>query len=176
MTLLGYPLFVTAEQIIGLSLALLVMIVGLLGSVLPVLPGVPVVLAAAVGHKLYFGPDGASGWLLALLALLTIFALGLDYLATSVGARKLGASWRGMLGAVLGGLVGLFFSIPGILLGPFIGAFLLEWAGGYEYRQAMRAGAGATLGLLAGTVGKFAVCVVMITLFAANVLYLSLRS
>jgi uncharacterized protein len=167
---------VTAEQIIGLSLALLVMAVGLLGSVLPVLPGVPVVLGAAIAHKLYFGADGASGWLLVVLAFLTILALGLDYLATSVGARRLGASWRGMLGAVLGGLVGLFFSIPGILLGPFIGAFLLELAGGYEYRQAMRAGAGATLGLLAGALGKFAVCVVMITLFTANVLYHSLNS
>ena len=152
------------------------MAVGLLGSVLPVLPGVPVVLAAATGHKLYFGADGASWWLMALLVLLTVMALGLDYLATSVGARRLGASWRGMLGAVLGGLVGLFFSIPGILLGPFIGAFLLELAGGYEYRQALRAGAGATLGLLAGALGKFAVCVVMITLFAANVLYKSLNS
>ena len=110
------------------------------------------------------------------LAFLTILALGLDYLATSVGARKLSASWRGMLGAILGGLVGLFFSIPGILLGPFIGAFLLEMAGGYEYRLALRAGAGATLGLLAGAVGKFAVCIVMITLFAANVLYHSFNS
>jgi uncharacterized protein len=157
-------------------LALLVMAVGLLGSILPVLPGVPVVLAAAIGHKLYFGADGASWWLLALLALLTALALGLDYLATSVGARRMGASWRGMLGAILGGLVGLFFSIPGILLGPFIGAFLLELAGGYEYQRALRAGAGATLGLLAGALGKFAVCVVMITLFAANVLYHSLNS
>ena len=173
---LGYPQSVTAEQIIGLSLALVVMAVGLLGSILPVLPGVPVVLCAAIAHKLYFGADGASVWLLVLLAFLTVLALGLDYLATSVGARKLGASWRGMLGAVLGGLVGLFFSIPGILLGPFIGAFLLEMVGGYEYRRALRAGAGATLGLLAGAVGKFAVCIVMITLFAANVLYHSFNS
>jgi uncharacterized protein len=164
------------EQIIGLSLALLVMLVGLLGSVLPVLPGVPVVLGAALAHKLYFGAHGASGWVLLLLAFLTILALGLDYLATSVGARKLGASWRGMLGAILGGVVGLFFSIPGILLGPFIGAFLLELLGGYEFRRAVRAGAGATLGLLAGALGKFAVCVVMITLFTANILYHSLRS
>jgi len=167
---------VTAEQIIGLSLALLVMSVGLLGSVLPVLPGVPVVLGAALAHKLYFGANGASGWVLLLLAFLTILALGLDYLATSVGARKMGASWRGMLGAILGGVVGLFFSIPGILLGPFVGAFLLELLGGYEFRRAARAGAGATVGLLAGALGKFVLCVVMITLFTANILYHSLRS
>jgi uncharacterized protein YqgC (DUF456 family) len=73
-------------------------------------------------------------------------------------------------------LVGLFFSIPGILLGPFVGAFLLELIGGYEYQRALRAGAGATLGLVAGALGKFAVCVVMITLFAANVLYHSINS
>jgi uncharacterized protein len=167
---------VTAEQIIGLSLALLIMAVGLLGSVLPVLPGVPVVLGAAVLHKLYFGSNGASWWLMALLVILTLLALGLDYLATSIGARKLGASWRGMLGAIIGGVVGLFFSLPGILLGPFIGAFLLELAGGYECRQALRAGAGATLGLLAGALGKFAICVVMITLFSANILLRVLSS
>ncbi len=151
------------------------MAVGLLGSVLPVLPGVPVVLAVAIGHKLYFGAEGASWWLIGLLALLALLAIGLDYLATSVGARKLGASWRGMLGAVLGGLVGLFFSVPGILLGPFLGAFLLELAGGYEYRQALRAGAGATLGLVAGALGKFAICVVMITLFTVSVVYNSVN-
>jgi hypothetical protein len=162
---------VTTVEIVGFALTLLVMCIGLAGSILPMLPGSPIVLAAAILHKLYFGADGANLWVLAVLAAFVLLSLGLDYLATSVGARKLGGSWKGMAGAVLGGIVGLFFSIPGILLGPFIGAFLFEYVGDYEYKRALRAGAGATLGLLVSAVGKFSVCVVMIALFSVNILY-----
>ena len=158
-------------EIVGFSLALLVMCVGLLGTILPMIPGSPIVLAAAILHKLYFGPNGANIWVLVVLGLLVLVSIGLDYVATSVGAKRLGGSWKGMLGAVVGGIVGLFFNLPGILLGPFIGAFLFELIGDYEYKRALRAGTGATLGLLIGAVGKFSVCVVMIALFSANVLY-----
>jgi uncharacterized protein len=162
---------VSIVEIVGFSLALLVMCIGLLGTILPMIPGSPIVLAAAILHRLYFGPNGANIWVLVLLGLLVLLSMGLEYLATSVGAKRLGGSWKGMLGAVIGGIVGLFFNLPGVLLGPFIGAFLFELIGDYEYKRALRAGAGATLGLLIGAVGKFSVCVVMIALFSANVLY-----
>ena len=66
----------TTEQIVGLSLALVVMFLGVAGSILPGLPSTPLVLAAAVGHKLYFGPTGAAGWVIALMAAFT--ALSID--------------------------------------------------------------------------------------------------
>lgn len=160
----------SVEQMIGLGLALLVMIVGLIGTVVPGLPGTPLILVGGVAHRLYFGDASANNWVLALLVVLTALALLVDYVAGMVGAKKLGATWRGVLGAVLGGIVGLFFSIPGILLGPFVGATLLELMGGREFKPAARAGLGATLGLLVGGVGKISISVAMIVLFTANVI------
>jgi uncharacterized protein len=166
---------VSTLEIVGFSMALLVMCIGLLGTILPMIPGSPVVLVAAILHKLYFGPNGANIWVLVVLGALVLLSMVLEYLATSVGAKRLGGSWKGMSGAVVGAIVGLFFGLPGILLGPFIGAFLFELIGDYEYKRALRAGTGATLGLLVGAVGKFSVCVVMIALFSANVIYRSLN-
>jgi uncharacterized protein len=163
----------TAEQIIGLSLALLVMLCGLVGSVIPGLPGTPLVLVAAIAHRLYFGAASANNWVLAGLVLLTLLSFLFDYLASLFGAKKLGATWKGILGAIIGGLIGLFFGIPGIVLGPFLGALVLEMAGGRKLKPAARAGVGALLGLLAGAVGKLAVCIAMIGLFTVNVIWRS---
>jgi uncharacterized protein YqgC (DUF456 family) len=98
----------------------------------------------------------------------------LDFLASMLGAKKFGATWRGALGAVIGGVLGLFFALPGILLGPFMGALVMEMTGGKEFKVALRAGAGAVVGLLLGVVAKFSICVMMITLFATNTIYRTL--
>ena len=163
----------TTEQIIGLILALLVMCVGLAGSILPGLPSTPLVLAGAVGHKLYFGSTGAAWWVLGVLGAFTVVSLVMDYAASVYGAKRLGATWRGAVGAIVGGLIGLFFGLVGILIGPFAGAMIFEMSGGREWREASRAGVGATLGLLAGALGKQACCVAMMVLFAVNVIYRS---
>jgi len=158
------------EQFIGLSLALLVMLTGLIGSLLPVLPGTPLVLVAAIGHRLYFGEASASNLVLGILVALTLVSLVFDFLASLLGAKKFGATWRGMIGAVIGGIIGLFFSLPGIILGPFLGAMLFEMLGDKEFKKAAHAGVGATMGLLLGIVGKFSICIVMMILFATNVI------
>ncbi|MBI3852638.1 MAG: DUF456 domain-containing protein [Verrucomicrobia bacterium] len=160
----------TAEQIIGLSLALLVMCVGMAGSILPGIPSTPLVLITAIGHRLYFGATGPGNWVLMILAAITAFSLLVDYLASMYGAKKLGATWRGVLGAVVGGLVGIFFNLPGILLGPFIGAVVFEMAAGRKFKEAGRAGLGATLGLLGGAVVKLGGCVAMMGLFTWDVI------
>ena len=165
----------TTEQIIGLIFALLLMAVGVAGSILPGLPSTPLVLIAAIAHKIYFGPAGAAWWVLALLAMFTVLSLVMDYAASVYGAKRLGATWRGAVGAIVGGLIGLFFNLPGILLGPFVGAALFEMAGGREWKAASKAGVGATLGLLAGALGKVACCVAMMGLFTINVIYRSLN-
>src|SRR5262249_27489218 len=100
----------TVEQIVGLSLAVLIMCVGIAGSILPGLPSTPLVLAAAIGHKLYFGGLGVGWVVMTILAVLTALSLAMDYLASIYGAKRLGATWRGAVGAVVGGLIGLFFS------------------------------------------------------------------
>lgn len=160
----------TTEQMIGLSFALLVMLAGLMGCILPALPGTPLILAAAIGHRLYFGTAGVSNLVLIILTALTVISLLFDFLAGMFGAKKFGATWLGMTGAVLGGIIGFFFNLPGIILGPFIGAVLFEMLGDQEFKNAARAGLGATIGLFAGIVGKFALGIVMILLFATNVI------
>lgn len=163
----------SVEQIAGLAIALLIMLIGVAGSILPGLPSTPVILLAAIGHRLYFKETGAGNIVMVLLVLFVLLSLVVDYFATMYGARKMGATKRGMFGAMLGALIGLFFNLPGLVFGPFVGAFALELSGGREAREAARAGAGATLGLFAGALGKLACCVAMISLFLINVIYRS---
>lgn len=160
----------TTEEIVGLSLALLVMLGGLVGAVLPVVPGIPIILLAAIGHRLWFGQTGVSNLVLLILFVLTVVATAFDFFAGMVGANKMGATWRGALGAIIGGIVGVFFSLPGIIIGPFLGATVFELLGDRELEKALKAGLGATLGLFAGIIGKFAIGVIMILLFATNVI------
>jgi uncharacterized protein YqgC (DUF456 family) len=159
----------TMEQSIGLAVALAIMFVGLLGCVLPGLPSTPIVLAAAVGHRLYFGANSVSTLVMVILVLATLFSLVLDYVASVLGAKKLGATWKGITGAIVGAIVGIFFGPPGIFLGPFLGALAFEWIGGRDFEAATRAGMGALLGLVLGAVGKLACCIGMMGLFALNV-------
>lgn len=166
----------TTEQIVGLTLTVILMMLGVAGSILPALPSTPLVFLAALGHKLYFGEASAGWWMLILLALITLLSLLMDHLATLYGAKRFGATWRGAAGAVCGCVVGLFFNLPGLLFGPFIGAMLFELAGGRNWTEASRAGVGATLGLLAGAVGKLACSVAMTGMFTAAVVWTTVGS
>ncbi|MHC1768048.1 MAG: DUF456 domain-containing protein [Verrucomicrobiia bacterium] len=160
----------SVDQWVGLILALVVMGVGIVGSIVPGLPGAPLVLIAAIVHRIYFGEASASNLVLGLLVALTLTSLVLDYLASVLGARKMGATWRGVAGALVGAVVGLFFGLLGIILGPLLGALLFEMLGGRDFPEATRAGTGALLGLFVGIVGKLACCVAMTALFTVNVL------
>ena len=159
----------TAWEIIGLGVALFVMLVGTVGSVVPVLPGAPLVLGAAVIHRFVFGAAGASWVVLGVLAGLTLLSVLLDFAATAYGAKKLGATWRGVTGAILGMVPGMFFGLPGIVFGPFLGAMLLEVLGGKGMHPAAKGGIGAVLGLFLGGIGKLAICCSMMALFAIHV-------
>ena len=165
----------SATEFTGFVLTLLAMLVGLAGAVLPGLPGTPLVFVAAIAHRLYFGDKGAAGWVLVALGLMASVSLLLDFLATTYGAKKFGATWRGMVGAGVGAMLG-FFAPVGFLIGPLIGAAAAEMLGGREWREAGKAGIGATLGVLAGTLGKLTCCLAMIGLFVWHVLLRGLSS
>ena len=168
---MSYDAPVTTAEIIGLIIALIVMLIGLVGCVLPGIPSTPVTLLGAVLHKLYF-METSVGWIvLTMLVGITLLSLVVDYLASVYGAKRFGATWRGMWGAILGGIIGLFFNLPGILFGPFLGAAAFEMVGGRDWKDASKAGLGATIGLLAGAVGKAVACVVMMILFTGAILY-----
>jgi uncharacterized protein YqgC (DUF456 family) len=161
----------SATELVGITITGLVMILGLVGTLVPGIPGAPLILIAAVGHKLYFGDASVSYIGLSLLILLTLISIALDFLAGVLGAKKLGATWRGMLGAIIGAIVGLFFSLPGLILGPLVGAFLFEFLGGRAWREAAKAGVGTIIGIILGTIGRIVCCVIMITVFGLSVLW-----
>lgn len=161
-----------ASEVLGFILTLLVMLFGVAGAVLPGLPGTPVIFLGALGHRLWFQDRGASWAVIAALGLLAALSMLLDFFATTYGARRLGASWRGMAGAILGAMIGLFVLPPfGLVLLPLVGAALAELLGGRQWAEAGKAGVGAALGVLAGTLGKVGCSLAMVALWLFNVLW-----
>lgn len=161
----------TTEQMIGLGIALLIMSVGVIGSLIPAIPSTTLVLAAAIVHKVVFGAASVGLWPMVALVVLTAFTLIMDYIATMIGTKKLGGSWWGIFGSCVGAVIGAFIPIffLGIFIGAFGGAIAFEMIGGREIKDATRAGLGAMIGLLAGSVGKLAGCVAMIAIFCVSV-------
>jgi uncharacterized protein len=154
-----------------LAFAAILVIAGLAGILIPVLPGALFVLAGLflAAWAQDFTRVGAAG--LTIIGLLAALALGADVAASLLGAKRVGASPRALLGATLGGIVGLFFGIPGLLLGPFLGAALGElWARG-GLAQAGRVGVGTWLGLLLAAIAKLVLAFAMIATFLAFYLF-----
>ena len=104
--------------------------------------------------------------------MLALLSYAVDFVATALGAKRFGASKRAVVGAALGALVGLFFGLPGILLGPFVGAVIGELTAQRGLGEAGRAGMGATIGLVLGAAGKLALAFSMLGVFlAARILW-----
>lgn len=153
-------------QTILYLVAALLMVVGIAGTVLPALPGIPLVFAGMVvaawaGDFQYVG----WGWLVA-LGILTVLSLGIDLLAGSMGAKRVGASKLALAGAVLGSIVGLFFGPLGLFAGPFVGALVGELVNRRDLGQATKVGVGTWFGILLGTVLKLGLAFGMLGLFA----------
>lgn len=147
-------------------LAALLVAAGAAGTVLPAVPGAPLVFA---GLLLAAWIDGFQkvGWLpLTLIGVLAALSFVVDMVATALGAKRLGASKTAVVGAALGTLVGLFFGIPGLLLGPFLGAVAGELMVKRDWQQAGRVGVGAWLGFLLGSVAKLTLVFAMLGVFA----------
>lgn len=142
------------------------MAVGLLGTVLPVVPGAIIILAAAVLHQIMLGSEKSLGWWnIGALVLLALLSYALEFAGGYFGAKRFGATKWGAFGAMIGGIVGLFFSLPGLIAGPIIGAIAGELVAGKRLVSAGRAGWGTLLGNLAGMVGKLAIGLVMVSWF-----------
>lgn len=146
-------------------LAGVLIVLGLAGLILPVLPGIPLLYAGLI-LLAWAGDFVHVGWItLTLLGVLTLLSYGIDFLATALGAKRFGASARAVVGATIGAVAGLFFGLPGILLGPFVGAVLGEFSRKATLHQATQAGVGATLGLLFGVLLKLALAFTMLGVF-----------
>jgi uncharacterized protein YqgC (DUF456 family) len=149
----------------------IMVVLGLAGTVLPALPGVPLVFAGMLMAAWVGDFQLISAWTVAALAVLTLLAVGIDLLASAFGTRIAGASKWAFIGAGVGAIVGLFFGLPGLLLGPFVGAVAGEALVSKNVQQAAKAGIGASIGLLFGAIGKIALAFTMLGLFALALLF-----
>lgn len=146
-------------------LAGLLVVVGIAGTILPALPGVTLVFAGLVLGAWADDFTRVGGFTLALLGVLTAASLAIDFAATALGAKRVGATRYAIIGAAVGTFAGIFLGIPGLLLGPFVGAVAGEMLSHGEWRRATSAGVGTWVGLLFGTLAKLALAFTMLGIF-----------
>ncbi len=147
-------------------LAFVLVLVGIAGSVLPALPGVPMVFAGLLLAAWVDDFQRVSLWVVGLLGFLTLISVVVDFAATALGAQRVGATRKAILGAAVGTLAGVFLGIPGLILGPFIGAVIGELLSHGEVQKATRAGFATWMGLIFGTLAKIALAFTMLGVFA----------
>jgi uncharacterized protein YqgC (DUF456 family) len=184
-----------------LWIALAAMLLGLVGAVVPGLPGVPLIFLSALVYAYLGGFEEIGGWIVALLGLFAVLALAADYVATSYGARRFGASWAGTLGGAIGGLVGtvvglLFIGVGaffGLILGTIGGVFLGEYlrrqrqpssapngevegeegAGSQrgDWQRASRAAGGVLVGYLFSSIAQLILGIISVGVFLLALVY-----
>lgn len=149
-------------EIFLLILAFLCMVIGIVGCIIPGLPGVPV---AYVGLLIAQATDKISfSWQMLLIwGIVTVVVSILDYVVPAWGTKKYGGTKYGVWGSTIGVFVGLFFGAVGVILGPLVGAIIGELISGKQFNEALRAGWGSFIGILAGTVLKLICCGLMTT-------------
>jgi uncharacterized protein YqgC (DUF456 family) len=167
----GDPPHGKSRMILLYVLAALLVVVGLIGIVLPALPGLPLVFAGMLLAAWADGFEHIGAVTLVVLGVLTLLSLAVDFWATAAGAKRVGASRLALVGAVIGTLVGLLFAPIGLFAGPFAGAALGELLHlrRIDYRvlgQATRVGFGTWFGIVFGVALKLMLACAMLGLFA----------
>ncbi len=152
-------------------LVIVLMAVGVAGTVLPVLPGAVLILGGAVLGAWIDDWTRISGWTLGVLGVLAALSIACDFVAASLGAKRLGASPLAVSGAAIGTLVGLFTGLWGLLFMPLAGAAIGEYMAMRNLQRAGRVGIATGVGLLIGVVIKIAFAFSMIGVFVAALLF-----
>jgi uncharacterized protein len=157
-------------QTAALIIALLVMLAGLVGVLMPAIPGIPLIWLAILGYGFVdrFRAIGPT-FLVVTLALVVLSQMA-EYYAKAWGAKKYGAGRAGMWGAVIGSIIGLFFMPIGLLAGPFLGALVAELLAGRSANEALRAGWGGLVGVLGSVAVNFVLALTLIIAFVIQVL------
>lgn len=149
------------------SAAVLLVLLGLAGIVVPALPGTILIFAGLVMAAWADGFEKVGGITIAVLGLLTALSFAVDFAATGAGARRTGSGKQAMVGAIIGTVAGVPFGLVGILVGPFAGAVIGEFLAHRDLLRAGKAGYGAVIGLVFGAALKLALAFGMIGLFLA---------
>lgn len=147
------------------TLTLLLSAIGLLGVIVPLLPGTTLILVGMLLHKVLL-PESISWSVIAWIGGIWLVSVVVDFLGVLIGTKLFGGGKWGMAGAGAGAIVGMFFSLPALILGTIFGAVVAErYVAKKTRRESLRAGAGAALGFVLSTVGRLACGVAMIVLF-----------
>jgi len=149
------------------AVAVILVGVGIVGIVLPALPGTILIFAGLLVGAWADDFMRVGPLMLVLIAIIGIATYGVDFVASALGAKHLGASKRAMAGAALGTVLGLFLGLPGIIAGPFLGAIAGELTVHRDWKRVGKAGLAAWIGFVIGTAVKVALAFLMIGLFAA---------
>lgn len=141
------------------------MVAGLIGAVVPMLPGTPLIVVGAVVYAVAteFTPIGAGR--LAILAILGLAGWAIEHVAGALGARRAGGGRAAVVGALVGAVIGLPFAPLGLLLGPIAGAIAGELVSGRDPLDSVRTGVGTALGVVVGVAAHVAFAVTMVALF-----------
>jgi hypothetical protein len=152
-------------------LAVILMFLGLISTILPIIPGLPIMVFIYFGYGILDHWQSFSLQSAIYFLILTVLAHIFDYVATVMGAKKFGASREGIIGSIVGMIIGvIFFNIIGLIIGPFIGAAVGELFIGRSSQEALRSGWGTFVGLLASTIVKFTVGIIYFIYFVWQIL------
>lgn len=152
-------------------LAVVLIVIGIAGTVLPALPGVILVFAGIVVGAWIDDFTRIPVWLVGVFGVLTVLAWAVDYFAAMAGAKKAGASTLALIGAAIGTVVGIFTGFVGLLFMPLVGAAIGEFVAQRDLRRAGKVGVATWLGLLIGTAVKVAIVFAMIGAFVIALVF-----
>lgn len=144
--------------------------VGVAGTVLPALPGIPLVFAGVLLAAWIDDFTRIGGWTVGVLAVLAVIGLAVDYAAAAVSAKRAGASRQGIVGAAIGTVLGIFTGLWGLLFMPLVGAAVGEYLAQKDALRAGKVGVATWIGLLIGTALKIAIVFTMLGVFVAALL------
>lgn len=147
------------------TLCVVCMAVGFLGAVLPILPGAPLIFMGILIAAWWEDFSRISVLTVVVTGVFAALTIVVDLVASYLGAKRVGASKAALLGSILGSLVGMFFLLPGLVVGPFVGALAGEWWSAQNLSQATRVGIGTWIGMIVGTAAKIGLSLAMIGVF-----------
>lgn len=154
---------------IALSLlAVLLVIIGLAGTVLPALPGVPLIFGGLLLIAYQDGFNKVGTVTIVILGILAALAFAIDYVAAIFGAKRVGASRLAIIGATVGTIAGLFLGFVGLIFGPFVGAAAGEFIARQDAIQAGKVGVATWLGIVIGIAAKLGIAFLMVGIFVAS--------
>lgn len=159
-------------QVLLVGVVLLVMLIGVIGEILPAIPGMILIWIAALVYALVDGFDRIGWWTIGLMIIIWLIASGIDWIATWVTAKKIGVSWWGLGLSVLGTIIGtIIFNFWGMIIGMIVGALVGEYIHKREIIKSLKAGGAVVVGFVFGGVIKLMMAMTMIFIFLVGVVF-----